>query len=448
MSSAADRSTFAADLTATEALKQIRAGSLTSLGLIEACLERIAAREPELQAWQYLDPEHARAQASACDATMAAGGPLGPLHGLPVGIKDIIDTADMPTESGTPHFKDRQPNGDARCVAILREAGAVIMGKTVTTELAALAPSKTRNPVNSAHTPGGSSAGSGAAVGGNMIPLALGTQTGGSVIRPASFCGVYGLKPTVGFIPRAGVTLQSHTLDTVGVYGRSLDDLALIADAMSEQEPGDAFSYPRSASSLVEGLTSNASGTLKLAAWKTPNWETADTATQAAFEAFAASLGSKCHEVEIPAAAEISIDHKTIQAAENAHYYGPLYDKDASLLTDDLRVRLEAAFGISAREYLGAVERRDVHYAAISNVLDSHDAILCLSSAGPAPQGYKSTGDPIFNGLWTYMGTPCISLPLLTVGHMPVGVQLVGKRREERKLLQTARTLEALVNAA
>ena len=275
-----------------------------------------------------------------------------------------------------------------------------------------------------------------------MVPLALGTQTGGSVIRPASFCGVYGLKPTVGFIPRAGVTLQSHTLDTVGVYGRSIEDLALISDALSEQEPQDAFSYPRSAPHLTEALPEPSPGGLKLAFWKTPNWSAADAASRAVFERFASDLGGSCTEVDIPAAANISNDHKTIQAAENTHYYGPLYDKDASLLTDDLRGRLEAAFDVSARSYLGAVERRDDYYTAISDVLDSHDAILCLSAAGPAPEGYSSTGDPIFNGLWTYMGTPCISLPLLTVNGMPLGVQLVGKRREERKLLRTAKRLE------
>lgn len=431
-----------ADLNAVAAAAEIKAGRLTSTALVQACLDRIAEREPELQAWQYLDPAYALAQAAARDATQAAGGPIRVLHGVPVGIKDIIDTCDMPTESGTPHFKGRQPEQDARCVALLREAGAVILGKTVTTELASLAPSKSRNPVNPAHTPGGSSAGSGAAVGASMVPLALGTQTGGSVIRPASFCGVYGMKPTVGLIPRRGVTLQSHTLDTVGVYGRSLADLALISDALSEYEPDDSFSYPRGAQHLLDALEADSPKTCKLAFWKTPDWEVADASTRASFEAFASRLGSDCTEVDITAAAQISVDHKTIQASENAHYYGPLYDKDKDLLTDGLCGRLEIAYGISARAYLGAVERRAHHYAAIADVLGNYDAILCLSAAGPAPHGYSSTGNPIFNGLWTFIGTPCISLPLLTVDGMPVGVQLVGKRREEAKLLATAKWLE------
>jgi Asp-tRNA(Asn)/Glu-tRNA(Gln) amidotransferase A subunit family amidase len=434
-----------ADLTAAQALNEMSSGALTSTALVQSCLDRIEERDAELQAWQYIDPAYALAQAKACDDAKAAGRPLGRLHGLPVGIKDIINTSDMPTESGSPHFKGHQPEHDARCVELLREVGAVIMGKTVTTELAALAPSKTRNPVNPAHTPGGSSAGSGAAVGANMVPLALGTQTGGSVIRPASFCGVYGLKPTVGFVPRGGVTLQSHTLDTVGVYGRSVEDLALIGDALSAFEPDDAFSYPRADTRLLEGLSGAAPASVQLAFWKTPNWDTADAKSREAFVAFADKLAGSCHEVEIPKAQNVSIDHQIIQAGENAHYYGPLYDKDKSLLTPNLRGRLEEAFNVTSRDYLGAVMRRDQHYGAVADVLDNYDAILCLSAAGPAPHGYDSTGNPIFNGLWTYLGVPCISLPLLTVDGLPLGVQLVGKRREERKLLQTAKWLEAQV---
>ena len=439
----------AADLTAADALNRITRGDLTSEALVQACLERIEQRDGALQAWQYLDPDYALRQARACDQSQQDGKPLGRLHGLPVGIKDIIDTHDMPTENGTPFYKGHQPGQDARCVALLRQAGAVIMGKTVTTELASLAPSKSRNPVNPAHTPGGSSAGSGAAVGANMVPLALGTQTGGSVIRPASFCGIYGLKPTVGFVPRAGVTMQSHTLDTVGVYGRSLEDLALISDVLSEQEPGDAFSYARAAPRLSEAFAdqtdARSAAPLKLAFWKTPNWDVACHQARDAIEAVATKLGEHCRAVEIAAAQNVSIDHKVIQAAENAHYYGPLYDRDKSLFTDLLRGRMEAAFEVSARAYLGAVQRRDDHYAAVSEVLDRHDAILCLSAAGPAPHGYTSTGDPIFNGLWTYLGVPCISLPLLTVDGMPLGLQLVGKRREEAKLLRTARWFEGQI---
>ena len=437
----------AADLTANEALEQIRSGKLTSEGLVTACLERIDAREGELQAWEYLDPDLALKQAKAADASMRSGHEPGALHGLPVGIKDIIDTADMPTESGTPHFKGRQPERDATCVALLREAGAVIMGKTVTTELAALAPSKSRNPVNPEHTPGGSSAGSGAAVGAGMVPLALGTQTGGSVIRPASFCGVYGLKPTLGLISRTGVTLQSHTLDTVGTYGRSLEDLALITEALSASDRQDSVSYPRGRLGLMDALEASGGRAPRIAFWKTPNWNMAEPAAQMAIEGFAKSLGAACEAIELPAEIEtVSKDHKCVQAAENARYYGPLYDRDKSLLTPLLCERLEAAFSVSARDYLAAVQARERYYDMVAEVLGDYDAILCLASAGPAPHGFETTGDPIFNGLWTFLGTPTVSLPLLTVEGMPMGVQLVGRRREEAKLLWTARAVERIAS--
>ena len=436
-----------ADLTASEAAKRIRAGDLTSLKLTEACLARIEQREEALQAWAYLDADLARAQAQAADDALAAGGPRSALHGVPVGIKDIIDTADMPTESGTPHFAGRRPERDAHCVALLRDAGAVILGKTVTTELASLAPSKSRNPVNPAHSPGGSSAGSGAAVGGGMVPLALGTQTGGSVIRPASFCGVHGLKPTLGFISRRGVTLQSHTLDTVGVYGRSLDDLALISDVLGAFDPDDDVAYPRGAARLGQAVAEAApSGGYRIGFWKTPVWDRAEPRAQAAIEDFAGGLGPACREIAFGGGIEwISEDHQCVMSGENAHYYGPLYDKDKSLLTEQMRGRLEAAFAVSARQYLDAVNRREVHYEEVAAALDESDAILCLSSAGPAPEGFATTGDAIFNGLWTFLGVPCVSLPLLTVDGMPMGVQLVGKRREEDKLLRVAKWVEGQV---
>ena len=239
-------------LGAAEAAEAIREGRLNSETLVGAYLDRIARREPEVQAWAHLDPDYALAQARSRDADMRAGRPTGPLHGVPIGVKDIFDTADFPTEHGCPIFKARRPQKDAACVTLLRAAGAVILGKTVTTELALLTPAKTRNPHKTTHAPGGSSAGSAAAVAAEMVPAALGTQTAGSVIRPASFCGVYGFKPTLGMIPRDGVLMQSHTLDTVGVLGRSVDDLALLADALTAFEADDTVSYERDGPALLE----------------------------------------------------------------------------------------------------------------------------------------------------------------------------------------------------
>src|SRR5687768_2826735 len=234
-----------AALSAAEAARKIREGILTSEELVQGCLEQIRALEPKVQAWQFLDEEHALAQARALDERKRNGERLGPLHGVPVGIKDIIDTADMPTENGTVLHKGRTPREDAAVVRMLRAAGAVIMGKTVTTECAYFNPGNTRNPHNPEHTPGGSSSGSAAAVGAGMVPLALGSQTAGSVIRPAAFCGVYGFKPTHGLIPRTGILALSRTLDHVGLFSRNLDDLALLLEQLQGYDELDPDTRPR-----------------------------------------------------------------------------------------------------------------------------------------------------------------------------------------------------------
>ena len=230
---------------ASEAAQRIRDGVLTSEELVQDCLERIRALEPKVQAWQFLDEEHALAQARACDERKRSGEPVGPLHGVPVGVKDIIDTADMPTENGTALHEGRTPRDDAAVVRMLRAAGAVILGKTVTTECAYFNPGKTRNPLNPEHTPGGSSSGSAAAVGAGMVPLALGSQTAGSVIRPAAFCGAYGFKPTHGLIPRTGVLALSRTLDHLGLFARSIDDLALLLEQLQGYDERDPDTRPR-----------------------------------------------------------------------------------------------------------------------------------------------------------------------------------------------------------
>ena len=221
---------------ATEAARLIREGRITSVELVRACLERIAAVDEAVQAWAFLDPEHALAQARAADEYPMSGQPLGALHGVPVGLKDIIDTADMPTENGSVLHAGRTPSRDASVVSLLRAAGAIVMGKTVTTEFATRTPGKTRNPHDPAHTPGGSSSGSAAAVAAGMVPLALGSQTTGSTIRPASFCGVYGFNPTHGLIPRHGMFRLSRTLDHVGLFARTIEDVALLLEELSAHD--------------------------------------------------------------------------------------------------------------------------------------------------------------------------------------------------------------------
>lgn len=433
------------ELSATEARDRMVQGDITAEAYTEACLGQIAKRDPEVEAWVHLDPAHALAQARALDKQRAAGRGTGPLHGLPVGIKDIIDTADMPTQNGSPLFKGYQPAKDATCVAVLRAAGAVIIGKTVTTELANTTPNKTKNPHNPAHTPGGSSSGSAAGVAARMIPLALGTQTGGSVIRPGSFCGVHAMKPTLGLISRTGVTLQSHTLDTVGVYGRSLADLALITDALSQYDPSDSVSYERARPGISAALAAGTAGKPKLAFFRSPAWDQAEPAARDALEGFVGGLGGNATEIRIPALDGIIQHHANVMAAENSGYYGPLLERNPEGVSPNLTERLKNATKVPAGDYVRSLAARDVLYGAVEQVLGEFSALITLPSCGPAPKGLGSTGNAVFNAMWTYLGVPCVTLPLMTVGGMPCGVQLIGKRRDEGRLLAVARWVEEQV---
>ncbi|MEZ5816333.1 MAG: amidase [Hyphomicrobiaceae bacterium] len=433
------------ELTATEARDRMARGDFTAEAYTQACLEQIAKRDGEVEAWAYLDPVRALEQARGLDKQRASGAGVGALHGLPVGIKDIIDTADMPTQNGSALFTGYQPEKDATCVAVLRAAGAVIIGKTVTTELANTTPNKTKNPHNAAHTPGGSSSGSAAGVAARMMPLALGTQTGGSVIRPASFCGVHGLKPTLGLISRTGVTLQSHTLDTVGVYGRSLADLALITDALSQYDPSDSVSYERGRPSIAGTLAGGMVGAPRLGFFRSPAWEQADAPARAALETFVGKLGAGAREIQIPALDGIIQHHANVMAAENSGYYGPFLERNPEAVSPNLTERLKAAAKVTAGDYVRSLAAREVLYGAVERALGEVSALVTLSSCGPAPKGLGSTGNAVFNAMWTYLGVPCVSLPLMMVEGMPCGVQLIGKRRDEGRLLAVARWLEEQV---
>ncbi len=437
------------EMTATTAAKLIRSGELASRALIESCLARIDAREVEISAWAFLDPELALSQADAADRVISEGGNPGPLHGVPVGIKDIIDTADMPTEHGSALFVGRRPREDAAAVAALRAAGAVILGKTVTTELANTNPAATKNPHNLEHTPGGSSAGSAAGVADFHMPLALGTQTGGSVIRPASFNGIYGLKPTRGLIPRRGTLLQSHTLDTIGVYGRCIEDLALVTDPLSIPDPTDAEGFEGVRPGLIEALEKTDDASPRFAFLKTPAWDAATHEAQVAIQGFAKGLEDACISIDLdPPFDRVCTYQEVVMAAENDHFYGSWLREQPDKFSPMLSARLEASRSVRTSDYIEALRARDTLYDQVNDVLGRVDAILCLSAPGPAPQGFATTGNAIFNGLWTYLGVPCLSLPLLEVGGMPLGVQLIGARGGEAALLQAGVKLERLINSA
>lgn len=429
-------------LTASEAARRIADGETTSEALVAALIAEIDAVDARIGAFAHLDRGYALEQARRADLWRGTGNGTGPLHGVPIAVKDIIDTADLPTEHGTPIFAGRRAGRDASVVAQLRHAGAVILGKTVTTELALLTPSATRNPVSAEHTPGGSSAGSAAAVAAHMVPAALGSQTAGSVLRPASYCGIYGFKPTYGLVSRTGVLMQSHTLDTLGVLARSIDDLALITDCMSACDPDDSACFAHSHPRLADIAASAPPLPPLLAFVKTPSWdEMAHPGMKEAFAELVDVLEDRVEEISVPSLGDVIEWQRVVQLAENAAYYGPLMDRSKDQLSAGLRSRLEEGARIPVRTYIDAIIGREPAHAALSQLFDRYAAILTPAAPGPAPYSLASTGSPIFNGLWTYLGLPAVSLPLLEVDGLPVGVQLVGARRDDGRLLRTARWL-------
>ena len=436
-------------LSAADAARAIRDGAISSERLVEACLARVREADGAVQAWAHLDPEHALAQARARDRDRSEGRPTGPLHGVPVGVKDIIDTADLPTEDGTVLHAGRTPAHDATVVALLRAAGAVVMGKTVTTECAYFAPGKTRNPHNPAHTPGGSSSGSAAAVAAGMVPLALGSQTNGSVIRPASFCGVYGFKPTHGLIPRSGVMKLSRALDHVGVFARSIEDIALISEQLVGWDEADPDTRPRARIPFGEVAAQEPPLPPRLAFVKGPVWDRATPETREAFEELAGELGERVVEVELPPSSERALEwHRIIMQAEMAANLDLEWEKGRDRLSESLRTQLASGRALSALDYQKALARIPLLNEAFAEIFREFDALLTPSAPGTAPHGLASTGDPAFCSLWTLCGMPAITLPLMRgENSLPMGVQLVGARHDDARLLRTARWLQAQVRA-
>ncbi|MBI1735432.1 MAG: amidase [Candidatus Rokubacteria bacterium] len=431
-------------LTAADAARLIRDGRISSVQLVEACLDRVRAVDGDVQAWAFLDPEHALAQARAADEERLLGRPTGPLHGVPVGIKDIIDTADMPTEHGSPLYAGRTPSRDATVVAMLRAAGAVIMGKTVTTEFAGRAPGKTRNPHDPAHTPGGSSSGSAAAVAAGMVPLALGSQTTGSTIRPAAYCGVYGFKPTHGLIPRHGMWELSRTLDHVGLFARTIDDVALLLEQVAGHDDRDPDTRPRPRVAYRALAAEEPPIPPVLAFVKGPLWDRVDDDAREAFAELVDHLGAQVEELELLTTAEDALEwQRVIAEAEVAASLEREWRTGRDRLSPALRVRLERAQDVRAVDYVRALGRIPALAASLVELFEQrYDAILAPAASGTAPAGLESTGDPSFCALWTLAGMPAISVPLMRGANgLPLGVQLVGTRHGDARLLRTARWL-------
>ena len=400
-------------LSAVEAARQLADGRITAEALVRDCLERIAARESAVQAWECVNGDAAIAQARAADA----GASRGLLHGLPIGVKDLIDTVDMPTTYGSPIYAAHRPAWDAPCVALARAAGGIVIGKTVTTEFAVMQPNKTRNPHDVTHTPGGSSSGSAAAVADYMVPLAFGTQTAGSIIRPASFCGVVGYKPSFGMISRVGVKALSDTLDTVGTIARTVPDAALFAAALTGR--------------LELLVNKPPGGSLRIGICETYEWKQAEPETVVALESAARRLtaaGARVGASKLPPTFASLVQAQTDimfseQAQSLAHerltHWPQISARLQGILNDGLKVTHER---YDAAQTLARNCRR-----TLADVFADHDVLLAPSAPGAAPAGLGMTGDPVFNRMWTLLRTPCVNIPVATAANgLPVGLQVIG----------------------
>ncbi len=419
---------------AAEIAAAIAAGETTALTETEAALARIEARDGKVHAWRWLDGEVSRAEARAIDAAPVKG----PLAGAGVGLKDIIDTKDWPTENGVDTDKGRQPTENATAVTRLRAAGAVVLGKTVTTECAFMHPRETVNPHDPERSPGGSSMGSGAAVGGGMAPLALGSQTVGSVLRPASFCGAWAMKPSWGLIPRTGMLQLSHTLDHIGVYGRSARDLALTIDALSGDDGHDPASQGQKPSRLAAGLARHATARPRFVFLRDYAWPEIEPSSAELFTGLAERLGAPI--IDMPPLYDDIFDvAQEVLARDAAFNLGPRYRAAGERISPALREWIVRGMSIGADHYLTAMDRLQRMRMSFSSVIGDFDAAIAPVTAGEAPKDLSNTGNPKFLLLWTSIGVPAISVPAFKgPADMPIGVQVLGRRGADLETLRAA----------
>ncbi len=419
---------------ATEIANEVAAGKTTCEAVVRDCVARIAERDVVVKAFVNFDVDLALAQARALDR----GPRRGPLHGVPIGLKDTIDTFDMPTEMGSPIYRGNRPRADASCVALLRRAGAVILGKTATCEFAGSAPPETTNPHNAARTPGGSSSGSAAAVADFMVPAALGTQTGGSVLRPSSFCGVFGYKPTYNTINKQGVWPAADSIDTIGWLARSIDDMELLTSVLRMQQPAP----PR-----------KLDGAPRIGVWRTDLWDTAQDETKAAVAEAAANLGKAgavVRDIDMPAdfTGLHVIARSTIGFYERAACMAFAWDNEREQLSAQMRRYIENGHRISRDEYVAGMRRLDECRALLAPVFTDFDVLLVPCVPGEAPEGLGATGDPSMQAIWTALHTPTMTLPTYRgPNNLPVGIQLVAQRYDDDRLFGCARWIWEKIGA-
>ena len=420
-------------LNATDAIELMRKGELSSEKYVSAFLEHIEKREPLIGAWSFLDPELAIQQAKEADKRWKNKN-AGKLNGLPIGIKDIIDTKDMPTENGSKICKNRKPSEDAYLVNLLKEAGAVIMGKCVTTEFALSGPGKTKNPNDLECTPGGSSSGSAAAVCDNMVPLSIGSQTGGSVLRPASFNGIIGLKPTFGTISRYGMSPISQRLDHPGIYANTINDIDLVASVL--------FSYDQNDLDMIKNFKykndEQTSSSPKFAFIKGPVWGYGEQDMQDEITNFVKNSSLNIVDFELDSIFENAAkSHEIIMNGSIARSLSKYYKNEKNKLHPFTISRIEAGMPVSAKDYIDAIENAKLMELSLKKVFKEFDAIITPSAPGQAPRDLMNTGNAIFNGYWTMMGVPAINLPLLRgKDNLPIGIQIITSWKEDSKLLK------------
>ena len=431
-----------------ELVEKIKDAQISSVELCQIYIDRINKFEKDIKAWAHFDKKLLLEKAAEADEHRRLGKPLGPLHGIPVAVKDIVGTLDMPTECGTVIRKGKSYSQNAEIIELLISAGAIVMGKTATAELAYLGPAKTTNPHDYSRTPGGSSSGSAASVASFMAPLSVGSQTGGSIIRPASYCGVVGYKPTYGLISRNGVLKTSEKLDHVGVFGRSVEDVALLAKTLIKKDKFDTASVHYSAENMLNETKKGPLFEPKFIFYKTDHWKIIDKKSRESFEYFIKSFKKNIEVFDTPSYfKDIHKYHQIIydtDLANNFSLYFKKYKKKLSKIMQDAIIRGNKH---SAKDYAEAVDFMKRSYESYEEVFEDYHGVLSPSSPGVAPKSLKTTGTAEFNKVWSYLGTPCISLPLLQgENNLPLGVQLIGAKYDDQRFLGVANWLEKECN--
>ena len=431
-------------LTTNKLVEKLRLGEISSVEVCTQYIERIEKFEKDVQAWEYFDKKKLLEKAEEADEYRRSGKPLGPLHGLPIAIKDIIGTLEMPTECGTPIRKKMPSSQDSEAVNLLKIAGAIVMGKTVTTELAYFHPGKTTNPHDYSRTPGGSSSGSAAAVAAHMAPLSLGTQTNGSIIRPASYCGVVGYKPSYGLISRSGILRQSDRLDTIGMFGKTVEDVALFAKSLIKKDLYDTSTIHYAADEMLNICRKGPLFDPKFIFYKTKNWKNIDKESQKSFEFFIKTFEKNIEVFDTPSYFDdIPKYHKIIHETDMANNFQSYYKKSKKKLSKEMIGAIERGLKYTAKDYAEAIDFMKRSYESYKEVFEDYHGVLTPATTGVADKGLKSTGSPEFCTIWTYMGLPSISLPLLAgANNLPLGVQLIGDKLDDLRFLGIANWLE------